>query len=921
MENSILDLSPEEFESAIAELGFTPEDEEFLREEYKSANSVSGRVEEAFKPEEGRERSAFLPMTKPEGISTMDALMSGQGQFALPGVITEGIQEAIEGVEAPAWAGSGLEGQGTLEDAWKTVGIAAGGSATATVPEGSVRMFGGNAARNFPREAEDRAIEMYWRPDSKDPNKAWGDNPLNADLIWEETGIELKNGTRAIFQIDPSNAQVADPPTIKAALDSFWEKYPDYKDAVYPVEEILDFPELYDNYPQLKEFSVVFDKRLGEGNYGYMNISDQELGINPKLLEKPEELRATLLHEMQHGIQAKEFSEGGATPNYFFRINVSDPEQGANWYDRVTASTEDLKSLEREINDRIEWAEINWDKLSDDQANQVVEEIYRLKLSGVETAYKKYLTNEGEIEARAAELWDNLSTEEKRTTRPSQVMNQALGLLKKEYGDTHMPTARLAFAEGGVVEGTNMENNMTKLFAEGGVNTGRTEVDPVSGNEVPPGSLPEEVRDDVDAKLSGGEYVVPADVLRYYGVSFFEKLRKKAKEGLSEMDKEGRIGGEVEEDDLPFSDEELMVADEEDDMEFAQGGAVPFNPNSQMYGGQTLPVNSPIPLNPNPTGQTPSNPFTTPTNTFGSSSGGMETRTYENAQGQKMQILFINGQPGAPIPTGFFPEGTVPKQTTPTATTKPDKEGPKGGGAEERRNLGQTGREQGGNSGTGRTWDPGVDFSNSQAVSDYVSKELNQANTYGKVGGGLAQLALGPIGGLVGGVAAAGTQVSNARAASIIARAQGNTELADKLDKEIDDYVESKGLVGKAALNALATGELKAKRYLEAQRTGVTASGTTPPSMAGKSGGSAGGKTFTKDGDKSGGTGPKKGAISGPTGGSSQKKGSSPSTTGKTSSKPAPSKSTPSKSTGGQKASDRSDGRFGSGGLVERRKK
>jgi hypothetical protein len=72
----------------------------------------------------------------------------------------------------------------------------------------------------------------------------------------------------------------------------------------------------------------------------------------------------------------------------------------------------------------------------------------------------------------------------------------------------------------------------------------RTDVDPVSGNEVPPGSLPEEVRDDIPAQLSEGEYVVPADVLRFYGMKFFEDLRKEAKVELARMDAEGRIGGE-----------------------------------------------------------------------------------------------------------------------------------------------------------------------------------------------------------------------------------------------------------------------------------------------------------------------------------------------------------------------------------------
>ena len=69
-------------------------------------------------------------------------------------------------------------------------------------------------------------------------------------------------------------------------------------------------------------------------------------------------------------------------------------------------------------------------------------------------------------------------------------------------------------------------------------------VDPVSGNEVPPGSLPVEVRDDIDVKLSEGEYVVPADVLRFHGVKFFEDLRAEAKMGLAGMDATGRIGGE-----------------------------------------------------------------------------------------------------------------------------------------------------------------------------------------------------------------------------------------------------------------------------------------------------------------------------------------------------------------------------------------
>ena len=47
-------------------------------------------------------------------------------------------------------------------------------------------------------------------------------------------------------------------------------------------------------------------------------------------------------------------------------------------------------------------------------------------------------------------------------------------------------------------------------FNEGGLMDEGGMVDEKSGNEVPPGSLREEVRDDIPAQLSEGEFVFPA---------------------------------------------------------------------------------------------------------------------------------------------------------------------------------------------------------------------------------------------------------------------------------------------------------------------------------------------------------------------------------------------------------------------------
>jgi len=102
-----------------------------------------------------------------------------------------------------------------------------------------------------------------------------------------------------------------------------------------------------------------------------------------------------------------------------------------------------------------------------------------------------------------------------------------------------------------------MQNEMNQLFAEGGVMQEGGTVDPVSGNDVPPGAMAEEVRDDIDAKLSEGEFVIPADVVRYIGLEKLMMIRDKAKAGLKRMDEIGQMGNaeEVKDGEALFGDE------------------------------------------------------------------------------------------------------------------------------------------------------------------------------------------------------------------------------------------------------------------------------------------------------------------------------------------------------------------------------
>ena len=104
-----------------------------------------------------------------------------------------------------------------------------------------------------------------------------------------------------------------------------------------------------------------------------------------------------------------------------------------------------------------------------------------------------------------------------------------------------------------------LADQMNNMFAEGGVMQEGGTVDPVSGNEVPPGAMQEEVRDDIDAKLSEGEFVFPADVVRFIGLQTLMKLRDKAKMGLKRMNEIGQMGNaeEVPDGEALFGGEEM----------------------------------------------------------------------------------------------------------------------------------------------------------------------------------------------------------------------------------------------------------------------------------------------------------------------------------------------------------------------------
>ena len=211
------------------------------------------------------------------------------------------------------------------------------------------------------------------------------------------------------------------------------------------------------------------------------------------------------------------------------------------------------------------------------------------------------------------------------------------------------------FKEGGLVP---MENQMN--FALGGLNDEGGEIDEASGNRVPIGGTKEGVRDDIPANVSEGEFIFPADVVRYHGLDKMMALRQEAKMGLRKMESMGQMGNSEEAsmpDDLPFEMADLIVVGGQGEpMEFAEGGFVP-----QMQTLQTAPVPT---MGGGTTGGTTTTPIVyddfmkTPVVTM---------QEYRDANGNSIIITSVNGKATTAVPDGYTLY-TPPANTAPTTT-------------------------------------------------------------------------------------------------------------------------------------------------------------------------------------------------------------------------------------------------------------
>jgi len=561
----------------------------------------------------------------------------------------------------------------------------------------------------------------------------------------------------------------------------------------------------------------------GETDTITINISDSD-GQKITNLGK---LESTLLHEVQHAIQRREgFLRGGNSDTMLNKINPRHSQELKNTTEEISNKIDLMKDNVQVGFDKVqpfkhndvtynseeatdyavkqmaqiayakvlgkEYAEVT-KKLQDDLGEFLTNSTFpkgiqdKIKKSG-DNFFFDVQTKKADLDAQKEKSFgdyeDLYGEREARLVQKRYEKRKAFKAMSGglDFGDDKITTALrkdTSFiddmsnnkSQGGLQlnkGGTTMNmNKQMEMFDEGGLKEEGGTIDPVSGNDVPIGSTQEEVRDDIPAQLSEGEFVFPADVVRFIGLEKLMMMRQEAKAGLKRMEDMGQMGNADEAtmpDDMPF---DINDIDMEDEREYNKGGVVEaatgtfvnqgtnvtsvpsqfagmnlpsFNPNMNT----TTPVTYNVPTIPsNVSGYTPKftgqtgQSSTTGTPSFqtliGDNPGQYdEMREYKNDAGQTLNIPFKNGQPIYPIPEGYSyvdpeaiktddPTTEAPvTDTTRVAETQQDD----GGDDPDDKSVGGATMDVG-----GRTFSIGYNFDGSITLTD---PKTGESKTYDK---------------------------------------------------------------------------------------------------------------------------------------------------------------------------------------------
>lgn len=201
--------------------------------------------------------------------------------------------------------------------------------------------------------------------------------------------------------------------------------------------ELLVHTKLFDAYPELANVAVAF-VNLGEAKGSYNRYSNS-IKLNKNLLVLKNDLKRTLLHEIQHAIQNIENFSGGTNPDRMAQILLENARKNM-WQtkDEILSKHPEIKTAIYEYDNEIDHylfkgnvSDAELKKAYNNVSNKLtgkkgllkkyaesVENYYGVRNNFDITSYMAYENSAGEIEARDVSERRNFTTIERKNTRP-----------------------------------------------------------------------------------------------------------------------------------------------------------------------------------------------------------------------------------------------------------------------------------------------------------------------------------------------------------------------------------------------------------------------------------------------------------------------------------------------------------------------
>jgi len=258
--------------------------------------------------------------------------------------------------------------------------------------DGTLGSIAGITAQGANKQKLAQAIEMKY------PLRDNPQGPFTTEEIWRKTG--WYEGPEGKWKHEIPGSTEANLNHKK--LNDAWVGRIN-KDPVMELHEVLNYPELYRAYPELKNMTV----RLKDTNGSIAGTLEDWVGKNwTSIVVNPSvstDIKNTLLHEIQHWIQEREGFD-----------------LGSNWNSALGKATQALteKSLNRPFSEYVEYLNL----------------INKLKTHPQEMGERLYLRTPGEIEARL------VGEVRPKMDEPSKLLYSPKSTQKWMENEGHFPT-------------------------------------------------------------------------------------------------------------------------------------------------------------------------------------------------------------------------------------------------------------------------------------------------------------------------------------------------------------------------------------------------------------------------------------------------------------------------------------------------